>query len=210
MAHKKLPGGLITVSLVAATLICALALEARAQGHAPADRIQTLCSALLGTMQQAKQLGVKGRYDQLAPVLSTIYDIPTMARTAVGSSWATLDPAHQTAIVDAFTRMMVANYASQFDGFSGERFEILETVDRSPTDKLVKTRIVQSNGKPVEIDYLMRGAGGDWKIVDVYLDGRISELASRRAEFGSILKSGGAEALISSLRRQSDKLLAGA
>jgi len=44
----------------------------------------------------------------------------------------------------------------------------------------------------------------------VYLDGTISELASRRAEFGAILKSGGPNALIDSLRRQGDKLLAGA
>jgi phospholipid transport system substrate-binding protein len=74
----------------------------------------------------------------------------------------------------------------------------------------VKTRIIQSNGKGVPLDYLMRNSGGGWKIVDVYLDGTISELASRRAEFSSILKSGGPDALISSLRRQGDKLLAGA
>jgi phospholipid transport system substrate-binding protein len=45
--------------------------------------------------------------------------------------------------------------------------------------------------------------------VDVYLDGTISQLAGRRAEFGTILKSGGPDALISSLRQKGDKLLAG-
>jgi phospholipid transport system substrate-binding protein len=55
----------------------------------------------------------------------------------------------------------------------------------------------------------MRKTGPEWKIVDVYLDGTISELASRRAEFTSILKSGGPDALIASLRRQGDKLLSG-
>ncbi len=106
--------------------------------------------------------------------------------------------------------MMVANYASQFDGFSGERFEILQTIDRAPADKLVKTHLVQANGKAVALDYLMRNSGGAWKVVDVYLDGTISELASRRAEFSAILRSGGPDALIKSLRRQGDKLLAGA
>ena len=74
---------------------------------------------------------------------------------------------------------------------------------------MVKTRIVQSNGKPVAINYLLRKTGPEWKIVDVYLDGTISELASRRAEFTSILKAGGPDALIASLRKQGDKLLAG-
>ena len=64
--------------------------------------------------------------------------------------------------------------------------------------ELVKTKLVQSNGKPVTLNYLMRGA--DPKIADVFLDGTISELAGRRAEFTTILKSGGADALIASLK----------
>ena len=55
----------------------------------------------------------------------------------------------------------------------------------------------------------MRNTNAGWKIIDVYLNGTISELASRRAEFGSILRSGGPSALVSALNRQSDKLLAG-
>jgi phospholipid transport system substrate-binding protein len=55
----------------------------------------------------------------------------------------------------------------------------------------------------------MRNTGNGWKIIDVYLNGTISELASRRAEFGAILRSGGANALVSALTKQGDKLLAG-
>ena len=176
----------------------------------PGDRIGVLYGTLIQTMQQANQLGVKGRFDRLAPILAETYDVPSMSRTAVGQSWDTLNPAQQAGIIDAFTRMMVANYASQFDGFSGERFEVLQTIDRAPADKLVKTHLVQANGKAVALDYLMRKSGEGWKVVDVYLDGTISELAGRRAEFSTILKSGGPDALIGSLRKQGDKLLAGA
>ena len=41
------------------------------------------------------------------------------------------------------------------------------------------------------------------------VNGAISELASRRSEFGAILKSGGPDALVNLLMRQGDKLLAG-
>jgi phospholipid transport system substrate-binding protein len=198
--------GLAAIGLAAIGLAAHPAHSAPAS--APSDRIAVLYNVLTQTMQQAKQLGVNGRFDQLAPVLSQTYDVPSMSRMAVGQSWDTLTPQVQSGIIEAFTRMMVANYASQFDGFSGERFEILQTIDRGPTDKLVKTQLVQGNGKAVELDYLMRSTGGDWKVVDVYLDGSISEIASRRAEFSSILKSGGPEALIASLRKQGDKLLA--
>jgi phospholipid transport system substrate-binding protein len=183
---------------------------ASAQGPAsPTAHIDNLHRALIDVMKQGKQLGPKGRYDKLAPVLFKTYDVPLMARIAVGPSWDSMPPAQQAHVIDAFSRMMVATYASRFDEFSGERFEILQTVEQAPSAKLVKTRVIQSNGKAVSLNYLVRLVGAEWKAVDVFLDGTISELASRRAEFTSILKSGGPDALISSLRQQGDKLLAG-
>ncbi len=200
----------VKASLALVTAVGLTSFGAAAQAATPADRIAALYTTLIGTMQQAQQLGVKGRYQRLTSVLSDTYDIPFMSRMAVGRSWGALNAAQQAGIIDAFRRMMIANYANQFDGFSGERFEILRTIDRAPAEKLVKTHLIQASGKSVALDYLMRNSGGQWKIVDVYLDGTISELASRRAEFSSILRSGGPDALISSLRRQGDKLLAGA
>ncbi len=174
-----------------------------------ATRIGSFYDALLGTMKQADQLGLKGRYDKLAPVVAKTYDLASMSKMAVGQSWSTLPPQQQASIVNAFTRMTTATYASRFDGFSGEQFEILQTADRPNGDKLVSTQITQSNGKTVALNYLMRKAGADWKVVDVYLDGTISELASRRAEFGAILKSSGPDALVDSLVKRGDKLLSG-
>ena len=181
-----------------------------AQGADPAtQRVSSLSDALLDTMKQAKELGVKGRYDKLSPVLAKTYDLPLMTRIAVGQNWAALTPEQQKAIVAAFTRMTTATYASRFDGFSGEQFVILQTVDQKNGDKIVKTQIIQSNGKPVALSYLVRNTGSDWRIIDVYLNGTISELANRRAEFGAVLKSGGADGLVSSLNKQGDKLLGG-
>jgi phospholipid transport system substrate-binding protein len=173
------------------------------------QRVSSLSDALLDTMKQAKELGVKGRYDKLAPVLAKTYDLPLMTRIAVGQNWDALTPEQQKAVVAAFTRMTTATYASRFDGFSGEQFVILQTLDQKNGDKIVKTQIIQSNGKPVALSYLVRNTGSDWRIIDVYLNGTISELANRRAEFGAVLKSGGADALITSLNKQGDKLLAG-
>lgn len=160
-------------------------------------------------MKQAKQLGLRGRYEKLAPVLAKTYDLPLMSRIAVGQSWEALSAPQRQSIVNAFTRMTTATYATRFDDFSGETLEVLQTIDQPNGDKLVKTRIVQSDGKPVALNYLVRNTGSDWRVIDIYLNGTISELASRRAEFGAILKSGGPDALIASLNKQGDKLLAG-
>jgi len=199
-----------SASFLGLMLCLSAPLNSLAQDADPAtQRVSSLSDALLDTMRQAKELGIKGRYDKLAPVLAKTYDLPLMTRIAVGQSWDALTQEQRQAIVSAFTRMTTATYASRFDGFSGEQFLILQTLDQKNGDKIVKTQIIQSNGKPVALSYLVRKTGNDWRIIDVYLNGTISELANRRAEFGAVLKSSGAEGLVGSLNKQGDKLLAG-
>ncbi|HXE02917.1 MAG TPA: ABC transporter substrate-binding protein [Hyphomicrobium sp.] len=205
---KSFAMGVVARALIAAC-ICAFSGAAALAAGTPEKTIDALNAKLLDTMKQAQQLGVQGRFNALAPVLAKTYDIASMSRMAVGQSWETLQPEQQAAVTDAFGRMMFATYAKRFDGFSGESFQIVGIAERAPADKMVHTQIVQSNGKPVAINYLMRKTGPDWKVVDVYLDGTISELASRRAEFTSIMRAGGPDALIASLRKQGDRLLAG-
>ena len=193
-------------SLAAAGLV--VTAPAMAQGADPAARVNGFYAALLDSMKQAKQLGLKGRYDKLAPVVQKSFDVPAMAKAAVGPAWDGFAPPQQAGIVDAFQRMMVSTYASRFDDFGGEKFEVSPPVDQG-ADKLVKTKLVQSNGKVVDLNYLMKAGGDGYRINDIFLNGTISELAGRRAEFSSILKSGGPDALIASLKAKSDKLMAG-
>jgi phospholipid transport system substrate-binding protein len=206
---RKLQAFGLSLAAFAIVSVAAASFTTAQAADSPEATIDGLNTALLNTMKQADSLGVQGRYQALAPVLSKIYDTPLMTRLAVGQTWGSLPPEQQASITDLFRRMMIATYAKRFDGFSGESFRIVEISNRGTADKMVKTQIIQSNGKPVAINYLMRKSGPDWKIVDIYLDGTISELASRRSEFASILKAGGPDALIASLKKQGDKLLSG-
>jgi len=196
--------------LGAAALLAALALP----GHsiaADADPavapIRAFYDVLLANMKQADQLGVQGRYDKLAPVIRATFDLDAMTRIAVGPEWTAIPPEQQKALLDSFARMTIATYANRFNGYSGESFEVdPETVSRN-TGRIVRSRLLRPKEDPVTLNYLMRGSGDTWKIVDIYLSGTISELATQRSEFGAILKAGGPAALIQSLRQQSDKLM---
>ena len=61
-------------------------------------------------------------------------------------------------------------------------------------------------GEPVKVDYMMRRNGESWLISDIYLDGAISEVATRRSEFATILKNEGIDGLIAALNRKADVL----
>ena|SRR5690349_3166164 len=70
----------------------------------------------------------------------------------------------------------------------------------------VKTKIIKSNGETVSLDYRMRENAGSWQISDVYMDGSISQLATHRSEFHSILQREGIDGLIIALNRKVDLL----
>jgi phospholipid transport system substrate-binding protein len=130
-----------------------------------------------------------------------------MTRIAVGPDWTSIPPEQQTALLDSFARMTIATYANRFDGYSGQSFEVDPEVLSRNNGRIVRTRIVRPKEEPVALNYLMRGTGDAWKVVDIYLSGTISELATQRSEFGAIIKSGGPAALIESLHQQIDKLM---
>ena len=180
---------------------------AAAEGDPAAVPIRAFYDALLAVMKQADQLGVRGRYDKLAPVIRSTFDLPAMTRIAVGPEWTAIPPDQQTALLDNFARMTIATYANRFDGWSGQSFEVDAEVLPRNNGRIVRTKLVRPKEEPVTLNYLMRGAGDSWKVVDIYLSGTISELAPQRSEFGAILKAGGPAALIESLRQQIDKLM---
>ena len=161
-------------------------------------------------MKQAKELGIRGRDERLNTPIRATFDLAAMTRIAVGPDWNSFSAADQTALIDAFSRMTIATYAARFNGYSGERFEVEPESEARATGRIVHTRLVQSNGQPIALNYLLRDSGGSWKVVDVYLTGTISELATSRSEFGAILKSGGPSALIVSLQQKTEALLRGA
>ena len=167
--------------------------------------VQGLYAALLSTMKDGRTLGESGRFTQLAPVIRSSFDVASMARLSVGPSWTGLSEAQRQEVTESYGRYISAIYADRFDSYHGQK---LEVTGEQPAafGLLVTTRIIKSNGEPVEVDYLMRRSGQSWLISDIYLDSTISEVATRRSEFATILKTQGIDGLIAALNRKADIL----
>jgi len=195
---------IIPAALVAALVAPAPAAFAQASDAARAP-VQALCDGLLTIMKGGKAMGPRGRAAAIGPVVDRVYDVPLMTRLTVGASWNTIAPADQTALVAAFRRMIVGQYAVNFDSFSGEKFTVDPKVETRGTDSLVRTTLVQPHDAPVAIAYRLRASGGSWKVVDVFYRNSISQLATRRSDFARVLATGGAKALIRHLDELSTK-----
>ncbi len=198
---------------VAALILLGAVASPRARAEstpAPASAaIERLHAALLDVMKHAAALGYEGRAKRIAPVVAAVYDIPTMARIAVGKYWKDLSPDDQQHLVDAFARFTVANYAANFDGYSGDRFELLGEEPAPQGLRLVRTRLVPGDGDPVRLDYRLRPTPEGWRIVDVFLDGTVSELALRRAQYTAVIEREGFPALLKALDQKVADLASG-
>jgi phospholipid transport system substrate-binding protein len=193
----------LLLGLLAAAL---LATPALSQPETARRVVDTMNGALLEVMQAADELGYAGRYARLEPVLRASFDFRFMTRIAVGGGWSELTEEQQSRLVDLFAQMSIANYAARFDGYGGERFEIVAE-GPGPRDALViESRIVRPADAPVGLDYVLREFDEGWRIIDVLLDAKFSELARQRAEFAAVLRGGGYQDLVRTLEQKIDEL----
>jgi phospholipid transport system substrate-binding protein len=191
-------------------VVLGLAMVPYTAGAAPAsgsDTVQGLYDVLLSTMKNGRTLGQSGRFTKLEPVIRRTFDIPSMARLSVGSSWASLTEAQRQQVTEGFRRYISAIYANRFDSYAGQQLQVTGE-HPAAAGVMVRSQIVKANGELVKVDYMMRRDGNSWLISDIYLDGAISELATRHSEFAAILKSQGIDGLIAALNRKADILTA--
>ena len=197
---RGLPRRLALIPFVALALAAGPALAAEADAP-QVQLVKHLDGTLLDVMRNAKQLGFKGRYAKLEPLVQQVFDVRLMTQVAVGSGWNELTDDQRAELVKAFGQFIAATYADRFDGYSGEKF--VESGQRPyGTGTLVQTQLVKSDGEPVALDYVTHENDGNWQVVDVYMTGTISELATRRSEFSAVFHRAGYEGLLQSLQEK--------
>lgn len=158
--------------------------------------IQQLNESLLTIMKKADELGYKGRYALVAPVVEDSFDLIFMAKKTIGRYWAPLSDTDKKRWVETFSGFTISNFADRFDGYSGQTFEIVGNKPASHETVMILTQLIRPEADDVELNYRMREMGGEWKVVDIYSGGKVSEVALRRSEYASVLKAGGIEQLI--------------
>jgi phospholipid transport system substrate-binding protein len=191
--------------VVAAAMVAATA----AAESEPVRVVRQLDDALVAVLRDAGTLGYRGRFDRLAPVVAAAYDVPFMAEKSLGQGWKSLSDAQRQEWIGLSREFSVANYAANFDRWSGQSIALLGEEPGASDTVIVRTRIVDPKADPVELSYRLRRTDAGWKIVDVYLKGTVSELALRRADYTSVLARDGFPALAGLMRTRIADLAAG-
>ncbi|MDX9860234.1 MAG: ABC transporter substrate-binding protein [Rhodospirillales bacterium] len=173
----------------------------------PAALVQRFQNHLLDVMKDAESLSIQQRYDRLLPGIEEAFSFPMMIGTAIGPYWTQATPDQKTRLAAAFKRNNISAVATLFDGYSGQIFRIDGERPAPQNTRLIKTQIVSPDGSSVALDYRVIEMDGRWKIIDVIVDGGLSEMTVRRSEYGNILKKQGIDGLIGILTAKADELL---
>ena len=198
----------LSLALLLAGAPAAVMLEtapAQAQATDPAvAQIQGFYDALIASMKSGGT--TKSRYEKLKPAVEKAFDLQAMTATAIGPSWATASDADKRALIDAFTRMTIANYAKNFDSYNGDKFIVEPASIVRGTDHFVKSTMTTSSDT-IAFNYRMHQVGSDWKITDVLLAGNISQMAQKRSDFASTLAASGPGGLAKRMNALTDQML---
>ena len=119
-----------------------------------------------------------------------------MAQKVLGRGWKSLTPEQQVTWRESFAGLMTENYAGRFVGWSEQSFTTVEESEAGHGTVLVRTKLHVPGDEDVSLDYRLRETPQGWRVIDVFLNGTVSELALRRAEYSGVLKRDGFDALI--------------
>ena len=176
--------------------------------------VDDLYAGLTALMVTDKPLDFRARLTAIRPVLQRDFHFPLMASVAAGRLWRQADEQSRKDFVDVFIEYSASSYATNFTSqATGLRFEIKESffLGESTNRARVNTLLYRPEGEPVKLDYALRLFGDEWRIVDIFLDGKISELALRRGQYRSVdVAQGGLAALAEHIQASSERLASAA
>jgi len=112
-----------------------------------------------------------------------------------------LNSIQKSQFIRIFSHLVIATYAHRFDGYSGESFQTVSTRASRRGRIIVRTVLIKKDRTKVHLDYLLQQRKGQWRIINVVAQG-VSDLALKRVEYTTVLRSQGFEALMARLEEK--------
>ena len=193
--------------IVSFVFTCLFVMPVAVSANDAKSTVMTYHAQLLSAIGDLKNTSDALRFNALAPAMDKALDFETMTKTIIGRSWAKADDTTKAELLAAFRQVSIAIYTDQFAGLKQGEFIVSGTRDGPRGLKLVDSKL-ETPKESVPLVYVLRNKDNAWRIIDVLLDGGISELAVRASEYSNILKTSGPKGLVTSLNDQAKVLLA--
>lgn len=138
----------------------------------------------------------------LRSMFTEIVDTDWIAKFVLGKAWKEATPQQKEKYTELYRTYLTETYVSKFDEESGSKVQDIKVkgIKEASGDTFsAHTEIAQSdNEPPVKVDYLLHRREGQFKIIDITIEG-ISLLATHRQQFSALASANGIDAVITKL-----------
>lgn len=125
-------------------------------------------------------------------LLNDSFDLETIGRFVLGRYWKTSSEQQRQEYIGLFRKMVVDVYAKRFGDYKGQKFETRGSRADGDKDTIVTSYIIPGNGPEVQVDWRVRYKNGQYKIVDVIVEG-VSMSVTQRSDFAAVIQRGGGD-----------------
>ena len=154
----------------------------------------------------AKGISAADRENRFRFLLRQSFDVKRIGRFVLGRYSRKLNPALATEYQNLFEDLIVATYAARFAEYSGQSFVIKRVAKlKGRRDSIVLSEIRPADGGPaIRVDWQVHDKNGDYKIVDIRIEG-VSMSITQRDEFTAVIRknNGKFNSLMAALRKKS-------
>ena len=120
------------------------------------------------------------------------FDLPFIARFALGPYWRRATAEQRSDYLGAFGDYVAQTYSARLGGYTGEAMNILAERRAGERDSVVETEIIRPSGPPILAEWRVRVIDGEYRIIDIAIEG-ISMAVTKRSE--SVIQAKGIDRL---------------
>jgi phospholipid transport system substrate-binding protein len=193
----------------AAIAIIGSGLVAMPSGQAAAEQdpaAQLVQRAADQVIQVARTTTGAARESGMMRVLQAEFDLNYMGRSTLGTHWNQATPEQRQRFLNVMASAEAHSYAQRFGQYAGQTLTVSRVNPRGNGVSVVDSKLNQSNGEPVAIQWEVRNEGRGPRIVDVKVEG-VSMVMTRRSEYNSYIRNHGGqvESLIDELEARAKR-----
>lgn len=183
-----------------------------AQEDSPDALIKKVTDDVLTIVRQDKDIqsgNAKKAIELVEAKVIPHFNFQRMTSLAMGKDWNKATPEQKTLLTEEFKTLLVRTYSNALTGYKDQTVRYKPTkMQNGDTDVVVKTEVVQSGSKPIQLDYSMEKQAGGWKVYDVIVAG-VSLVTNYRSTFAQEVSANKIEGLIKMIADKNKQLEAG-
>jgi phospholipid transport system substrate-binding protein len=133
------------------------------------------------------------------------FDLPSIGAFVLGRYVRVATQDQRRAFLDVFQEAMAQRFVPLFSKHPNERLQVVREYrsEADPRSTFIRSRITQPAESPIKVDWRIRKRDGQFKIIDVIIEG-VSMVVTLRSEYTSVIarNDGRVGALIEMLRKR--------